>query len=206
MVNSSKLTLTNDVIQRSDVFIEEMKTILSSIISGNTFYDSGIKELMVRRNTVSNNSSTIKNIRATDINYDAEYYQNIADLYFKKAEIVSHNLPQVITVGSNVNADVYVKNLGMFFSWTADKNIQLHVEIRDKDNELEKEFSVNLDTAISQNLPGLQSQNKDFEKIKVFSFPILFNMLEGTYVIILEITKDGVAFQTPQYNTVYVSA
>lgn len=162
-----------------------------------------LEELNLLKNRVINNSSSIKAV-LSQCGYDSSDYSEAETSYFRKAFYISDNIPDVVYTGSQIDADIFFMNQGMFYSWNLQKNIKLRMEIRDQDNELVRNEFVNLDITDSENVPGEEIKNQDYEKIKVFHTRILFDVTEGIYDFLLVISDGEWDFQSPFHKKIRV--
>lgn len=192
-----KLIEINERLNASKTYSKDFDAVVRFFASG---YNKKIVDSMIALQDLYKNSSGT---------YDSAY--ETSEKYFNKnSSFVSATLPQIVTYGSALSFEVKFMNIGMYYSWTDDKNIVLVCRIIRNDGQVGQEEIVDLDTS-GDNTPGDENTNGDFRKVKTFDFsftldPVEIGAGEYTFMFYVSDSEDDTYQSTYRQNVSVVSA
>jgi hypothetical protein len=141
--------------------------------------------------------------------YKDRVYDNYATdevNFFKNAVVVSDTSPSTAPALQSFLFDVQYTNQGLFNAWTSAKNIKLRVRVYKSSSvpQLFDPIVIPLNTALSQNIPGDEITNGDYNKIKIFNVVTDNDYSAGTYLFTFSIIDDGITIS--DYDTYYINS
>ena len=143
---------------------------------------------------IKDNNVTINDLVARAVMTD-EYYTDQANIFLKRVAHVSNDIPSISGSGVIITSNIIFKNLGMFYSWTLDKNIKLNVVLMDGDNNVIGDTDYPFDPTYTGNEPGEETTNGDYEKDKTFHISLLIVPCPpGDYFFVLTVKDDTYSF------------